>query len=96
VQTVSLGVAQVVEAVDGARDEAEGKEYDDRRPQIVPLQQVVAEEYRCKHESVLDPLQRSEQLDIRFHTQDYRYLFAKVRLFCVFSKNRSKFLGLLV
>lgn len=57
VQTVCLHITQVVETVDGAGDETECQEDDQRRPKQLPLQQVAAEEDRRKHESVLEPLQ---------------------------------------
>ena len=59
-QTISLNILQVVETVDGTGDETERVEDDQRWPQQIPLQQVVAEEDWRKDEHVLEPLQWTE------------------------------------
>ena len=83
---ICLHVSQVVEAIDGARNQAERCEYNQRRPEEIWLQQFVAEEYRRKHEEVLEPLQRSKQLYVVYHSD------AKVAYFCETSKQLASFL----
>lgn len=65
--TVCLDIMQIIEAVDAAGNKAERDEHDERRPKTIRIQQVVAEEDRCKNEGVLKPLQRSNQLNVLYH-----------------------------
>jgi len=58
--SIGLNILQVVETVDGAGYETERGEDNQRWPQQIPLQQVVAEEDWRKDEHVLEPLQWSE------------------------------------
>ena len=67
VLTIGLNISEIVEAINGARNQAERCKYDQRRPQQIPLQQVVAEEDWRKHESVFEPLQRAKQSNIVYH-----------------------------
>ena len=71
VQTIGLHIPQVVETVDGAGDEAERCEDHQCRPEKFGLQQIVAEEYGCKHERVLKPLQRAKKLDVVYHHSQF-------------------------
>ena len=66
-QTVCLNILQIIETVDGAGYEAERCEDNERWPQKIPLQQIVAEEDRRKDEHVLEPLQWAQQLDVLYH-----------------------------
>ena len=66
-QTVSLDILQVVEAIDATRYQTERGKDDKCRHQIIHLQQVIAEENRRKDKSVLKPLQWAKELDIVYH-----------------------------
>ena len=80
VLTISLNISKIVEAIDGTGNQAERCKYDQRGPQEIPLQQVVAEEDWRKHESVFEPLQRAKQSNIVYH------LAAKLTIFLEISK----------
>ena len=65
--TIGLNISQIVETIDRTRNQAERCKDDQRRPQQIPLQQVIAEEDWRKHESVFEPLQRAKQSNIVYH-----------------------------
>ena len=66
-QTISLNILQIIETVYGAGYETKRGEDNQRWPQQIPLQQIVAEEDRRKDEYVFEPLQRAKQLDVVYH-----------------------------
>ena len=66
-QSISLNVSEIIEAIDGARNHTERCKHHERGPKIVGLQQIVAEEDRRKDEYVFDPLQWPEQLNVVYH-----------------------------
>ncbi len=78
--TIRLNIPQIVEAIDGTRNQTERREHYERGPKVVELQQIVAEEDRRKDEHVFEPLQRAKQLDVVKHV-------AKIRL----SEQKTKF-----
>lgn len=59
-QPVSLDILKVIKAIDAARNQAERNKDNERRCQIIHLQQMIAEEDWRKNECVLEPLQRTE------------------------------------
>ena len=59
-QTISLNILQIIETVDGAGYETERGKDNQRWPQQIPLQQVVAEEDWRKDKHVFKPLQWAE------------------------------------
>lgn len=67
VLTIGLNISEIIEAIDGAGNQAERYKYNQRGPQQIPLQQVVAEEDRRKDKSVFEPLQRAKQSNIVYH-----------------------------
>jgi hypothetical protein len=58
-QTICLHISQIVKAVYATGDKTERGKRHKRGPKVFWLQQVVAEEYRCKDKDVLQPLQRT-------------------------------------
>ena len=59
-QSICLNILQIIETVDGAGYETKRGENNQRWPQQIPLQQIVAEEDGRKDEHVLEPLQWAE------------------------------------
>jgi len=76
---------QIVETIDGTGNQAERCKHHHRRPKEFRLQQLGAEEGRCEHESVLDPLQRAQELDVMLHL--FWFDAAKVQTFLEYSKS---------
>ena len=62
--TISLDIPQIIEAIDGARNQTERCKHYERGPKVIWLQQIIAEEDRRKDEYVFEPLQRPEQLNV--------------------------------
>ena len=56
---ICLDIPQIVEAIDGTRNQTERCKHYERGPKVVGLQQIVAEEDRRKDEHVFEPLQRA-------------------------------------
>ena len=67
VLAICLNISKIVETIDGTGNQAKRCKYDERGPQQIPLQQVVAEEDWRKHKSVFEPLQRAKQSYIVYH-----------------------------
>ncbi len=63
-QSICLNVSEIIEAIDGARNQTERCKDYERGPKVIWLQQIVAEEDRRKDEYVFEPLQRPEQLNV--------------------------------
>jgi hypothetical protein len=78
-QPVCLDIAQVVETIDGTRDEAKRHKHNQRGPKIVQLQQIVAEKDWHKDKHVLEPLQRAEELNIILHRRKITIFFEIIK-----------------
>jgi hypothetical protein len=61
---IGIHILQIIETIDRTRYQAEGGEYNHRRPEILTFQQIAAEENWCKNKDVLEPLQGPKQLNI--------------------------------
>ena len=94
-QTICLHIPQIVEAIDAARNQTERDKHHQCGPEEFWLQQVIAEEYRCKDKDVLQPLQRTEQSNIMNHcckdSVKFRFSEENANLFASLSvRNLSK------
>lgn len=65
--SICLNITEIIEAIDGTRNQTERRKHHERGPKVIWLQQIVAEEDRRKDEYVFEPLQRPKQLDVVYH-----------------------------
>ena len=64
VQPICCRILDVIEAIDTAGNQAKRDKYNNRLHEHLSIQQVVAEENRCKDKEILYPLQGAEQIEV--------------------------------